>query len=144
MGIKTSGHKVRVNSVDSGDLQSIGSIKQKRATKEYEAINTGVVVQSVGKIKTDPIPMSVLYDPASATGAGELESAFNGGTTVPFEIELSDKPAGDGLTTGLNGTTFSWTGAVISDFEINQEDDGDVLASFTVALNGAPTVTAAV
>ncbi|NOX15961.1 MAG: hypothetical protein GXP61_08055 [Epsilonproteobacteria bacterium] len=136
MGIKTSGHIVRVNTKDAGDLQSIGSIKQKRNVKEYEAINTGVVVQAIGNIKTDPIAISVLYAPADTAGAKELETAFNTGATVPFEIELSD-------TLGVNGTTFGWTGAVISDFELNQEEDGDVLASFTVALNGKPAVTAA-
>ncbi len=136
MGIKTSGHKVLVNSKDAGDLQSLGSIKQKRAIKEYEAINTGVIVQAIGNIKTDPVAVSVLYNPSDAAGAGELEAAFKAGTTIPFAIELSD-------TAGTNGTTFTWNGAVISDFEINQETDGDVLASFTVALNGAPEVTAA-
>ncbi len=136
MAIKTTGTIVRVNAKDAGDLQSLGGIKQKRNVKEYEAINTGNIVQAIGNIKTDPIAISVLYDPADASGAKELETAFNTGTTVPFEIELSDK----GTT---NGTTFSWTGAVISDFEANPEQDGDVLASFTVTLNGAPAVTAA-
>ena len=136
MAIKTTGHILRVNSKDAGDLQSLGSIKLKRNVKEYEAINTGVIVQAIGNIKTDPIPVSVLYNPADAAGAKELETAFNDGTAVPFEIELSD-------TAGTNGTTFGWTGAVVSDFEVNQEQDGDVLASFTVNLNGAPTVTAA-
>lgn len=136
MAIKTSGHKLLVNSKDAGDLQSIGSIKQKRDVKEYEAINTGVIVQAIGNIKTDPIAISVLYNPADAAGAGELESAFLNGTTVPFAIELSD-------TAGTNGTTFTWDGAVISDFEVNQEQDGDVLATFTANLNGAPVVTAA-
>ena len=136
MAIKTSGHIVRVNSKDAGDLQSIGSIKQSRPVKSYEAINTGVIVQAIGNVKTDPIALSVLYDPADAAGAKELETAFTDGTTIPFEIELSD-------TKGTNGTTFTWDGAVISDFEVNQEEDGDVLASFTATLNGAPTVTAA-
>ena len=136
MAIKTSGHIVRVNSKDAGDLQSIGSIKQSRPVKSYEAINTGVIVQAIGNVKTDPIALSVLYNPADTAGAKELETAFNNGTTVPFEIELSD-------TAGTNGTTFTWDGAVISDFEVNQEEDGDVLASFTATLNGAPTVTAA-
>lgn len=136
MAIRTAGHKVSVNSKDVGDLQSLGSIKQKRAVKEYEAINTGVIVQAIGNVKTDPISMSVLYNPADVLGAGELETAFNSGASVPFSIELSD-------TAGVNGTTFTWSGAVISDFEVNQEEDGDVLATFSVALNGAPTVTAA-
>jgi len=136
MPISTSGHIVRVNSKDAGDLQSIGSIKQKRAIKEYEALNTGVIVQAIGNIKTDTLSLSVLYDPASTTGAGELEAAFENGTTVPLEIELSD-------TKGTNGTTFTWDGAVVSDFELNPEQDGYVLASFSVALNGAPVVTAA-
>ena len=136
MGIKTSGHKVLVNSKDAGDLQSLGSIKQKRAIKEYEAINTGVIVQAIGNIKTDPIAISVLYNPDDTEGAKELENAFNSGYTIPFAIELSD-------TKGTNGTTFIWDGAVVSDLEITQEEDGDVLASFTVALNGAPIVTAA-
>jgi len=139
MGIKTTGHIVRVNAKDAGDLQSIGSIKQKRNIKEYEAINTGVIVQAIGNIKTEPIAISVLYNPADAAGAKELETAFNNGGTVPFEIELSDiVTAGTG-----NGTTFTWSGAVVGDFELNQEQDGDVLASFTVSLNGAPVVTVA-
>ena len=136
MAIRTSGHIVRVNSKDAGDLQSIGSIKQKRDIKEYEAINTGVIVQAIGNVKTDPIAISVLYNPEDSAGAKELETAFNTAATIPFEIELSD-------TKGTNGTTFSWTGGVVSDFEVNQEENGDVLASFTIALNGAPTVTAA-
>ena len=136
MAIRTSGHIVRANSKDAGDLQSIGSIKQKRNTKEYEAINSGVIVQAIGNVKTDPVSISILYNPDDSAGAKELENAFNSGSTIPFEIELSD-------TKGTNGTTFAWSGAVVSDFEINQEQDGDVLASFTVALNGAPTVTAA-
>jgi hypothetical protein len=136
MAIKTTGHKVKVNSKDAGDLQSLGSIKQKRAIKEYEALNTGAIVQAIGNIKTDPIAMSVLYNPDDANGAGELEAAFIAGTTIPFAIELSD-------TITTNGTTFTWSGAVISDFEINQEKDGDVVASFTAALNGAPVVTPA-
>jgi len=136
MAIRTSGHKVRINAKDAGDLQSIGSIKQKRNIKEYEAINTGVIVQAIGNVKTDPLAISILYNPTDDAGAKELETAFNDGTTVPFEIELSD-------TAGKNGTTFGWTGAVVSDFELNQEEDGDVLASFTVNLNGAPTITAA-
>ena len=136
MAIATTGHIVRVNSKDSGDLQSIGSIKMKRAIKEYEAVNSGVIVQAIGNVKTDAIPISVLYNPADTEGAGELESAFNAGSTIPFEIELSDK--GD-----ENGTTFTWDGAVISDFEVNPEQDGNVLASFTVNLNGKPVVKAA-
>jgi hypothetical protein len=136
MAINTRGHKVSVNSKDVGDLNSLGSIKQKRATKDYEAINTGVIAQALGNIKTDPIPMSVLYNPADVLGAKELETAFNNGTTVPFSIELSNKVA-------TKGTTFAWTGAVVSDFEVNQEPDGFVIASFTVTLNGKPTVTAA-
>ena len=136
MAIKTHGTIVRVNSKDAGDLQSLSGIKQNRPVKEYEAINTGVIVQAIGNIKTDPVTMSVLYDPADTAGAKELETAFNAGTTVPFEIELADK----GTT---NGTKFSWDGAVISSFEAVPEEDGDVLATFTVTLNGAPTVTAA-
>lgn len=139
MGIDTRGHKVLVNLVDSGDLNSIGNIKQNRGLKEYKAINTGTIVQALGDITTAPIAMSVIYDPASATGAGELESAFNDGTTIPFSIELSNiVTAGTG-----NGTTFAWTGAVVSDFELSPEEDGKIIASFTVALNGAPVVTAA-
>ena len=136
MAIKTTGHIVKVNDKNAGDLQSIGSIKLKRNIKEYEAVNTGVIVQSIGNIKTDPIAMSMLYNPDDTAGAKELENAFNAGTTIPFEIELSD-------TKGTNGTTFSWDGAVVGDFELNPEQDGYILASFTVNLNGKPAVTAA-
>lgn len=136
MAIRTSGHKVLVNSKDAGDIQSIGSIKQNRNIKEYEAINTGVIVQAIGNVKTDPIDITILYNPGDTAGAKELENAFNSATTIPFAIELSD-------TLGVNGTTFTWSGAVISNFELSQEQDGDVLASFSAALNGAPVVTAA-
>lgn len=139
MAIKTHGTIVRVNSKDAGDLQSLSGIKQNRPVKEYEAMNTGVIVQAIGNIKTDPVTMSVLYDPNDTAGAKELENAFNSGTTVPFEIELSDI-----ITAGTgNGTKFTWDGAVISSFEATPEEDGDVLATFTVTLNGKPTVTAA-
>jgi hypothetical protein len=137
--INTRGHIVRANSEDVGCLQSIGNIKQSRGVIEYDCINTNTVIQAVGNVKTAPIALGVLYDPADAAGAKELETAFNDGTTIPFEIELSDIVT---PTTG-NGTTFAWTGAVISDFELEQQKDGKVLATFTVTLNGAPTVTAA-
>lgn len=139
MSIDTKGHIVSANSKEVGCLQSLGSIKMSRAIKEYECLNTEEVVQALGKVKTAPIAMSVLFDPADANGSGELKTAFDSGTTIPFAIELSDIVT---PTTG-NGTTFTWSGAVISDFEIAQEENGKVLATFTAALNGAPTVTAA-
>ena len=138
MGIDTKGLIVRANGKDVGCLQSLGDISQKRNTKEYACINGDDIVVAVGNIKTDPISMSVLYNPADANGAGELEKAFNDGTKIPFEIELSDKPDG-----GTNGTKFSWDKTVISEFKITSEEDGMALASFTITVNGKPTVTAA-
>ena len=138
MGINTVGHIVRVNAKDCGTLQSVGGIKQKRNVKEYDPVNADDIILAVGKIKTDPIPMSVIYNPADTNGAGELEAAFKSGEAVPYVIELSNKPNG-----GVNGTTFTWGGAVISDFELNPDDDGFILASFTATLNGVPTVTPA-
>lgn len=135
--INTAGHIVRVNTKNMGDLESLGSIKMKKAVKEYKAINTGTVIQAVGTPTVEPISLSVLYDPANSAGAGELETAFLTNVPVALEIELSDK----GTT---NGTTYGWSSVVISDFEVNQEEDGKVLATFTMAVNGMPTVTAAV
>lgn len=144
MGIKTVGHTLSANAKDCGTLQSLGDISQKRAVKEYDPINADDVIQAIGKSKTDPISMSVIYDPADANGAGELETAYNGGTTIPIAIELSNLPAGDGVATGLNGTIFSWTGAVINEFKLTPDADGFMLASFTATFNGSPTVTAAI
>ncbi|PHR57286.1 MAG: hypothetical protein COA44_06190 [Arcobacter sp.] len=136
MGIRTVGHKVKANSKDCGTLQSLGEISQKRAVKEYDPINAEDILQALGKIKTDPIAMSVIYDPDDALGVGELEAAFKAATPIPFAIELSDKL----ITTG---TTFTWALALINEFKLTQDADGFVIANFTANLNGAPTVTAA-
>jgi|GEM_PF-3248499 len=137
--INTRGFIVTVNSKDAGDLNSLGAIKMNRPIKEYEAINTGTIVQALGNIKTDPIVMSVIYDTEDTAGAKELETAFFDGSTIPMAIELSDIVT---PTTG-NGTTFTWDGVVIKDFELNPEQDGKVIATFTASMNGKPTVTAA-
>ena len=136
MGIRTVGHIVKANAKDCGTLQSLGDISQKRAVKEYDPINAEDVIQALGKVKTDAIPMSVIYDPADTNGAGELETAFKAATPIPFAIELSD-------TLGANGTTFTWASALINEFSLAQDADGFVIASFTANLNGAPVVTAA-
>jgi len=137
--IDTRGHILRVNTKDVGDLESLGDISMKRPVKEYKAINTGTIIQAVGNPSVDPVAVSVLYDPADSAGAGDLEAAFINGTDVAFEIELSDI-----ITAGTgNGTTYTWSAVVISDFTIAQEEDGKVLATFTAAVNGMPTVTAA-
>ena len=134
--IRTQGHIVRVNSKVVGEIESIGDISRKRGVKEYKSINSGNITVVEGVATVDPISISVLYDPTDTAGASELEAAFNSGGTVPFEIELSDK----GTT---NGTTYTWSAAIISEFKQSQEEDGAVLASFTVNVNGLPTVTAA-
>ena len=135
-GINTLGLIVRVNAKDAGCLNSLGSINQKRNTTDYDCVNSDTVVTAIGNIKTDPISVGVLYNPADAAGAKELETAFNTGTAVPFEIELAD-------SLGANGTTFSWSAAAISEFSIDPQKDGMALATFTVAVNGAPAVTPA-
>lgn len=134
--IRTQGHIVRVNSKVVGEIESLGDISRKRGVKEYKAINSGNIVVVEGVATVDPITIGVLYDPADSAGAKELETAFLNGGPVPFEIELSDK----GTT---NGTTYSWSDAVISEFKQSQEEDGAVLATFTVNVNGLPTVTPA-
>ena len=139
MGITTRDFIVMVNAKDAGDINSLGSIKMSRALKEYEALNTGAIVQAIGNMKTSPISIGLLYNPADAAGAKELETALNDATSIPFSIEMNNAVT---PSTG-NGTTWSWTAAVISDLELNPEQDGMWLATFTVAVNGAPTVTAA-
>jgi len=137
--IDTKGHIVRVNDKVVGDLESIGDISQKRNTKEYKAINADTVVVATGSISVDPISLSVIYDNADTAGMKELESVFNAGSSAKFEIELSDI-----ITAGTgNGTTYTWNDVVVSEFKLSQEEDGKVIASFTAAVNGAPTVTAA-
>ena len=139
MATRTQGHIVRANSKDVGDLESLGDISKKRPIKEYKAINTGKIVQVLGVATVDPISLSVLYSPDNTEGPKELENAFDSGTPISFEIELSDiKTEGTG-----NGTTFTWSAVVVSEFSISQEEDGGVVAKFTVAVNGLPTVTAA-
>ena len=136
MAIKTLGTIVSANSKEVGVLQSLGNISQKRNIQEYDAINVENVLIAVGAVKTDAISMGVLYDPADAAGAKELETAFNNGTAIPFSVELSDKGT-------ANGTTFNWDEAAISEFALEPQKDGFVLATFSVYLNGKPTVTAA-
>ncbi len=138
MPISTTGLIVRVNNKEVGCLQSLGNISMKRNVNEYDCVNTDDVIQAVGKIKTDPIAMSVLFDPADTNGQGALKAAFEGNTPVPFEIELSDKPDG-----GTNGTKYTWSGAVISELTLEPQKDGYVVANFTATLNGKPTITPA-
>ena len=136
MSIKTEGLKVRVNSKEVGCLDDLGTIKQTREPKTKQCINSDTVRTILGNISTDPIPLSVAYDPTDSAGAGELATVFNTGSECVFEIELSD-------TAGTNGTTFSWANAVVSDYEINPNDDGEVIVTFTLHPGGKPTVTAA-
>jgi predicted homoserine dehydrogenase-like protein len=136
MGIKTVGTIVKANGKEVGALQSLGNISQKRNVQEYDAINVESVLIAVGSVKTDALQLGVIYDPADSAGAKELETAFNNATAIPFSIELSDKGSN-------NGTTFSWDEAVVSDFSLEPQKDGFVLATFSVYLNGKPTVTAA-
>ena len=134
--IRTQGHIVRVNSKVVGEIESLGDLNMKRGVKEYKSINTGNIVVVEGAVSVDPISIGVLYDPSDAAGAKELETAFNSGGSIPFEIELSDK----GTT---NGTTYTWDAVIISEFKRTPEEDGAILANFTVNVNGTPTVTPA-
>ncbi len=136
MSIQTKGIILSANSKTVGCFQSVGDIDLSRETKEYECLSNGDIELAVGNIKAGDIPIGVKYDPADAAGAGEMESSFISGTAIPFSVELSDK-----VTT--NGTTFSWTGAVVTNWKVSPEQNGFVVATFTVKLNGEPTITAA-
>lgn len=137
--IDTRGHIATVNSKVIGTIQSIGEVKLSRDVKEYKAINIENVVLAIGTMSAGDMSIGVLYDPADSAGAGEMETALMDGTEVPFSLELSDiVTAGTG-----NGTTFAWSGAVVKEMDINQDEDGKVLATYTIHLNGKPTVTAA-
>ena len=138
MAIPTANHIVRVNDKVAGDLISLGNMKLKRPVKEYVAINTGNVTLATGFATVDPIPLSIEYDPAEAEGAGELEKSFLAADKAKFEIELSNKATVDG-----NGTTYTWEGCVVTDFEIAQEENALVIATFTVTVAGLPEVTVA-
>ena len=137
--INTRGIVLSANSEEVGCFQSVGDIDLTRETKEYECLSSGDIEIAVGNIKAGDIPIGVKYDAANATGAGEMETAFKSGAAIPFSVELSDKVT---PSTG-NGTTFSWTGAVVTSWKISPEQNGFVLATFTVKLNGEPTITAA-
>jgi len=136
MSIKTIGTKVSVNSKEVGCIQSVGDIDLNRDITEYECINNGDIELAVGNIKAGDIPIGVKYNPSDSAGAGELETAFKSGSAIPYSVELSD-------TAGTNGTTFMWDGAVITSWKITPEQNGFVIATFTVKLNGEPTITAA-
>jgi len=137
--IQTKGIIATVNAKEIGCFQSIGDIDLSREAKEYECVSTGLIEIALGNIKAGDIPVSVKYNPEDVAGAGELESAFFDGTPTPFSVELNNAVT---PSTG-NGTTFAWTGAGITNLKITPETNGLVLASFTLKLNGAPTVTAA-
>ncbi|MFK5937725.1 MAG: hypothetical protein QM497_04920 [Sulfurimonas sp.] len=136
MGINTKGIILSANSKEVGCFQSVGDIDLSRDTKEYECLNNGDIELAVGNIKAGDIPVGVKYDPADSAGAGEMELSFKDGTAIPFTVELSNK----GTT---NGTTFAWTGAVVTNWKVSPEQNGFVLATFTIKLNGEPTITAA-
>jgi len=136
MSINTRGIILSANSKEVGCFQSVGDIDLSREPKEYECVSTGDIEIALGNIKTGDIPVGVKYDPSDSAGAGEMETSFKNGTAIPFEVELSDKVS-------TNGTTFSWTGAVVTSWKVSPEQNGFVIATFTVKLNGEPTITAA-
>jgi len=136
MGINTKGIILSANSQEVGCFQSVGDIDLTREVKEYECLNNGNIELAVGNIKAGDIPVGVKYDPSDSAGAGEMETAFKSGAAIPFAVELSDK----GTT---NGTTFTWSGAVVTSWKVTPEQNGFVIATFTVKLNGEPTITAA-
>ena len=139
MSIQTKGIIATANEKEIGCFQSIGDIDLSREPKEYECVSSGDIELAVGNIKAGDVPVGVKYDPADSAGAMEMETSFKSGVAIPFSVELSDIVT---PTTG-NGTTFSWTGAVVTSWKISPEQNGFVLATFTVKLNGEPTVTAA-
>ena len=134
--MKSNGIIVKVNNKIVGCLNDLGSIKQTREKNEKKCPFEDRVRNVLGVITTDDIPMAVAYDPADTAGAGEMESVFNSGSTCTFSVELPD-------TAGTNGTTFTWADAVITEFEVVPNDDGEVGAKFTMAPGAKPTVTAA-
>ena len=136
MSIKTKGIILSANDKAVGCFQSVGDIDLSRETKEYECLSNGDIELAVGNIKAGDIPIGVKYDPSDSAGAGEMETAFKSGVAIPFTVELSN-------TGGTNGTTFAWTGAVVTSWKVSPEQNGLVLATFTVKLNGEPTITAA-
>ena len=136
--VDTNGTIVRVNDIATGALESLSGLKKKRPLKEYKSINTDRVILALGTASVEPFTISFIYDPEDTEGVKEFEKAFNDAAEVKFEIELPNKKTDDG-----NGTKYTWDKTVISDFEINPEEDGKYLATTTVAVNGLPTVTAA-
>lgn len=136
MSINTKGIIASANSKELGCFQSIGDIDLSRETKEYECVSSGEVEIAIGNMKTGDIAIGVKYDPTDSAGAKEMETSFLNGTAIPFSVELSD-------TGTTNGTTFSWTGGVVTSWKVSPEQNGFVLATFTIKLNGEPTITAA-
>jgi len=136
MAVKTTGTIFKVNGTDIGSVMSLGDITFQRGTKDYEPLNTDEVMLAVGRAKAFDMPVSVLYDPSDTGAQKALKDAVEGGNTVSIDIELPDSG-------GNNGTTFSWSGAVVSELKVTPDQDGDYSASFTLRLPGMPTVTAA-
>lgn len=139
MAISTKGIKLSANAKEVGCFQSVGDIDLSRETKEYECLGSGDIELAVGNIKAGDIPIGVKYDPSDSAGAGEMETAFKNGTAIPFSVELSNIIT---PSTG-NGTTFAWTGAVVTSWKVTPEENGFVVALFTLKLNGEPAITAA-
>ena len=139
MSIQTKGIIATANAKEIGCFQSIGDIDLSRETKEYECLSSGDIELAVGNMKAGDIPIGVKYDPADAAGAMEMETSFKTGVAIPFSVELNNAVT---PSTGT-GTTFAWTGAVVTSWKISPEQNGLVLATFTLKLNGEPTITAA-
>ena len=134
--MQTEGIKVTINTKLVGCIDSIGAISQTRPKTTKRCLGTGLIRNILDVIETGDLDLGVIFDPTDTAGAGELETVFNNASEAVFAIELSD-------TAGTNGTTFTWSNAVIVKFEINPDDQGEVSATFTVAPGGKPTVTPA-
>ena len=138
MAITTKGIIVRINDTDIGALLSLGDIKKSRNTKNYEPLNTDEVIIAVGRAQAGDISLKVKLDPDDTGAQKALSDAVDKGETVKFELELPNKKTDDG-----HGTKYTWEGCVVSDETITPEEDGFVLASFTVKTPGLPMVTTA-
>lgn len=134
--VNVTGTIFKVGGVDIGDVLSLGDIVFQRGTKDYEPLNTDNVIVATGRAKPFDLAVSVLYDPADAGAQKALGDAVKNDTPVDIDIELPDKGS-------TNGTTFSWTGAVVSEMKVTPDQDGYYQASFTIRVPGMPTVTAA-
>ena len=138
MAIKVTdvqGITVKVDGDLVGCLQTVGSLEETRAVKEYTCMSSNESAKSLGSISRGAIDIGLLLDETDVLGQKGLKDAFVANTVAVIAIELSD-------TLGLNGTIYTFDGKVSKLSRSFPTDEG-VMIDFTVEMSSEIIITPA-